>query len=156
MTGFRLAVLPVTLVLLAGAASFRTAHADGEMVRFPTDYAQGVHYATVNRGNIREELFANHEAIEAAKAGHPMPSGTVITMEDHRDGELFRYVVMEKRAGWGVRHAPELRTGDWEFRWFNPDRSPKAGGSLDRCRSCHAGQAASDFVFTADRMKAAQ
>ena len=85
-----------------------------------------------------------------------MPSGTVITMEDHRDGELFRYVVVEKRSGWRARHAPEHRTGDWEFRWFNPDRSPKAGESLDRCRSCHAGQAASDFVFTADRMKAAQ
>jgi hypothetical protein len=155
MPPIRLAVLPAVLVLLAGAASFRQAHADGEMVRFPADYAKGVHYATVNRGGIREELFTSREAIAAVKAGRPMPSGTVITMEDHRNGELYRYVVMEKRTGWGARHAPELRTGEWEFQWFNPDRSPKAGENLDRCRSCHVGQAASDFVFTADRMKAA-
>lgn len=156
MTCFRLAAIPTALVLLAGVASFRTAYADGEIVRFPADYARGVHYATINRGHIREELFVGREAIEAVKAGRPMPNGTVITMEDHRDGELFRYVVMEKRSGWGPRHAPELRTGDWEFQWFNPDRSAKAGESLDRCRSCHVGQAASDFVFTADRMKAAR
>ncbi|WP_091861440.1 cytochrome P460 family protein [Bosea robiniae] len=56
----------------------------------------------------------------------------------------------------GAGHAPELRTGDWEFQWFNPDRSPKARENLDRCRSCHVGQAANDFVFTADRMKAAR
>ena len=90
MSPIRLAVLPAASVLLAGIASFRQAHADGEMVRFPADYAKGVHYATVNRGNIREELFTSREAIEAVKAGRPMPSGTVITMEDHRDGELYR------------------------------------------------------------------
>ncbi|WP_082617446.1 cytochrome P460 family protein [Bosea sp. Root670] len=56
----------------------------------------------------------------------------------------------------GAGHAPELRTGDWEFQWFNPDRSTKAGENLGRCRSCHVGQAANDFVFTADRMKAAR
>lgn len=154
MSSIRMAALPTALILLADIASFRQAHADGEMVRFPVEYAKGVHYATVNRGNIREELFTSREAIEAVKAGRPMPSGTVITMEDHRDGELHRYVVMEKRTGWGARHVPGLRTGDWEFQWFNPDRSPKAGENVDRCRSCHAGQAANDFVFTADRMKA--
>lgn len=154
MSSIRIAALPAALILFAGIASFRQAHADGEMVRFPAEYAKGVHYATVNRGTIREELFTSPEAIEAVKAGRPMPSDTVMTMEDHRDGELYRYVVMEKRTGRGARHAAELRTGDWEFQWFNPDRSPKAGENLDRCRSCHVGQAANDFVFTADRMKA--
>lgn len=156
MSPIRLAVLPAALILLAGIISFQQAYADGEMVRFPADYDKGVHYATVNRGAIREELFTSREAIEAVKAGRPMPSGTVITMEDHRGGELYRYVVMEKRTGWGAQHALELRTGDWEFQWFNPDRSPKAGENLDRCRSCHVGQAANDFVFTTERMKAAR
>ncbi|MGO4175824.1 cytochrome P460 family protein [Bosea sp. TAF32] len=156
MSPIKLAALPAALVLFAGIVSFRQAHADSEMVRFPSDYAKGIHYATVNRGNIREELFVSPEAVEAVKAGRPMPSGTVITMEDHRDGELYRYVVMEKRTGWGSRHAPEIRTSDWEFQWFNPDRSQKAGENLDRCRSCHVGQAANDFVFTADRIKAAK
>lgn len=156
MSPIRLAALPAALVLLVGANAFRQAHADSELVRFPAEYAKEVHYATVNRGNIREELFTSRETIEAVKAGRPMPSGTVITMEDHRDGKLYRYVVMEKRTGWGAQHAPGFRTGEWEFLWFNPDRSPKVGENLDRCRSCHVGQAAREFVFTADRMKTAQ
>jgi hypothetical protein len=154
MKPIKLAAFPATLVLIIGAASLRQAHADGEKVRFPAEYAKGLHYATVNRGNIREELFTSREAIEAVKNGRPMPSGTVITMEDYRDGELYRYVVMEKRSGWGTQRPPELRTGEWEFQWFNPDRSPKADENLNRCRSCHVGQAARDFIFTADRMKA--
>jgi hypothetical protein len=76
--------------------------ASGDLVVFPEQYADGVHYATVKRGNITEELFTSRAAIEAAKSGQPLPSGTVITVEDHRDGKLFRYVVMEKRTGWGA------------------------------------------------------
>ena len=75
--------------------------AGGELVGFPDEYANGVHYATVNRGEIREELFASPVAIQAVKSGKPIPSGTVITLVDYRDGRLFRYVVMEKRTGWG-------------------------------------------------------
>jgi hypothetical protein len=79
-----------------------TALAGGELVVFPELYKEGVHYATVKRGNITEELFISRAAIDAAKKGQPLPSGTVITMEDHRDGKLFRYIVMEKRSGWGA------------------------------------------------------
>ena len=62
------------------------AMAGGELVSFPDNYAEGVHYATVKRGNITEELFTSRTAIEAVKNGQPIPSGTVITMEDYRDG----------------------------------------------------------------------
>ncbi|CAO3401719.1 cytochrome P460 family protein [Azospirillum palustre] len=115
-----------------------------------------MHYATFNRGGTREELFTSREAIEAVKNGQPMPSGTVITMEDYRNDELYRYVVIERRAGWGTRHSPELRTGEWEFQWFNPDRTAKTDESFDRCRSCHTSQASQDFVFTVDRMRRAK
>ncbi len=58
------------------------------------------------------EIFTTLAAIDAVKNGQPMPSGTVITMEDHRDGKLFRYIVMEKRAGWGAEYPPDLRRGE--------------------------------------------
>ena len=49
------------------------AWAANDRVQFPENYKDGVHYATVNRGGIREEIFANLEAITAAKAGQPTP-----------------------------------------------------------------------------------
>ena len=85
------------------------AHAEGEPIGFPEAYATGVHYATVNRGNIREEIFTSRAAIDAVTADQPIPPGTIITLLDYRDGTLFRYVAMEKR------------TGRWAFQWFNPD-----------------------------------
>ncbi|MGW1627701.1 hypothetical protein, partial [Streptomyces sp. NPDC002172] len=75
-----------------------------DRVDFPANYRQGVHYATVERGGIREEIFTSRNAISAAKSGKPLPSGTVITMEDYREGKLFRYIVMEKRIGWAGDH----------------------------------------------------
>jgi hypothetical protein len=127
--------------------------AGGELVVFPERYKDDVHYATVKRGNITEELFTSRAAIDAVKKGQPIPGGTVITMEDYRDGMLFRYVVMEKRNGWGAEYPPEKRNGEWEFQAFNADKSVNRSENLDRCFACHKGQAKQDFVFTVDRMK---
>ncbi|MBM7341773.1 cytochrome P460 family protein [Pantoea coffeiphila] len=124
-------------------------------VVFPSEYAQGKHYASIVRGDTREELYTTPEVIAAASRGEPLPEGTVITMEDYRNNQLYRYVVMEKRKGWGQAHPAELRTGDWEFQWFNPDRSVRPGENLDRCRACHTSQAGNDYVFSYDRMKEA-
>src|SRR4051812_4371482 len=82
------------------------ARAGSEEVKFRESHADGVHYATVERGNIKEDIFTSRATIEAVKAGQPIPSGTVITLVDHRDGKLFRYVVMEKRVGWGQGYPP--------------------------------------------------
>lgn len=135
------------------AALTVSALAGGDLVVFPARYKDGVHYATVTRGSIIEELFVSRAAIDAVKAGQPIPSGTVIAMEDYRDGKLFRFVVMEKRTGWGAGYPPEKRNGEWEYQAFNADRSVNRGENLDRCFACHKGQAAQDFVFTSDRMK---
>lgn len=140
-----LAILPFAWQALAAA----------DLVVFPEAYRQGVHYETVKRGNITEELFASRAAIEAATNGQPLPSGTVTTMEDYRDGKLFRYVVMEKRTGWGADYPPEKRNGEWQFQAFNADKTVNRSENLDRCFACHKGQAAQDFVFTLDRMKRA-
>ncbi len=125
-------------------------------MKFPENYANDAHYGTVNRGNIREELYATQPAVEAVSAGRPMPSGTVITMLDYRDGKLFRYIVMEKRTGWGSEYGLDKRNGEWEFQSFNADRSVNTAENVDRCFSCHKGQERQDFVFTVDAMKQAR
>lgn len=144
----------LALAVLAGVGW--QAKAGGELVTFPESYADGVRYATVERGNIREEIFTSRAAIDAVKNGQPIPSGTVITMEDYRDGRLFRYVVMEKRAGWGAEYSPDKRNGEWEFQAFNADRSVNRNENLDRCFSCHKSRERQDFVFTVDRMRTAR
>jgi hypothetical protein len=63
----------------------------------------GVLYAVVPRGNIKQEIDTSREATDAVKRGDPIPTGTVITLVDSRDGKLFRYIVTEKRTGWGAQ-----------------------------------------------------
>lgn len=143
------AVLATTAVV---AATFAWAQGNNR-VAFPANYKGGVHYATVERGNIREEIYANREAVEAAKKGQPLPSGAVITMEDYRDGRLFRYIVMEKRDGWGERYDQDIRNGDWEFQSFQPDRTVNRSENVTRCMGCHKSQNKNDYIFTLDRMR---
>jgi hypothetical protein len=150
MKSVLIGILTTVLAVATGQA-----YAGGDQVKFPESYANGVHYATVNRGNILEELFTSREAINAVKNGQAIPSGTVIILVDYRDGKLFRYVVMEKRTGWGADYPPEKRNGEWEYQAFNADKSVNVNETLDRCFSCHKSQAANDFVFTLNQMKSA-
>ena len=69
---------------------------------------------------------------------------------------LARYVVMEKRTGWGAECPPEKRNGEWQFQAFNADKSVNPSEKLDRCFACHKGQKSQDFVFTLDRMQSAK
>lgn len=125
-----------------------------ELVKFPENYDKGVNYTTVNRGNVREELYTSRDAIEAVQKGQPIPDGTVITLEIYREEELDEIFVMEKRTGWGDP-TPEgtPRNGDWQYQEFNGDRSLDYEEDIGRCFSCHANQERDDFVNTLDEMK---
>jgi hypothetical protein len=153
MTTTLMRLTAVTLAFVLVAFLAWQVRADGGLVKFQEDFAEGMHYATVERGNVKEELFTSRAAAEPVKNGQPIPSGTVITLVDYRDGRLFRYVVMEKRTGWGADYPPEKRNGEWEFQAFNADRLVNRNENFDRCLSCHKSQAQQDFVFTRDRMK---
>jgi hypothetical protein len=146
-------VLATALTVAVTATLAWQARAGGELVKFPENFAEGVLYATVTRGNLKEEIFTDRAAIDAVKNGQPIPSGTVITLVDYRDGKLFRYVVMEKRTGWGAEYPPEKRNGEWEFQAFNADKSVNLNENLDRCFSCHKPREQQDFVLTLDQMK---
>jgi hypothetical protein len=145
--------LATALALAVVATLARQVRAGGELVKFPESYTAGVLYATVDRGDITEEIFTSRAAIDAVKNGQPIPSGTVITLVDYRDGELIQYVVMEKRTGWGAEYPPEKRTGEWEYQAFNADKSANDKEGLNRGFSCHKTKEQQDFVFTFDQMK---
>ena len=130
--------------------------AGGELVKFPEGYEEGILYTTVYRGNIKEDIYTSQETIDAVKSGQPIPSGTVITLVDYRDGELFRYVVMEKRSGWGTEYSEEIRNGEWEYQAFHADKTVNEEEDLMRCFRCHKSEAHNDYVFTFEAMKNAE
>lgn len=127
---------------------------DRELVKFPENYDKGVNYTTVNRGNVREELYTSQEAIEAVQNGQPIPDGTVITLEIYRDEVLDEIFVMEKRTGWGDQTPQGTpRNGDWQYQEFNADKSLDYEEDIGRCFSCHANQERDDFVNTLEDME---
>ena len=111
------------------------ARAGGDNVVFPEKYAGGVLYGTVDRADIKQfrELYVSPpEAVDAAKKGEPMPSGTVMTLVQYGalldvhgnpqitangrfiKGKLVAYTVMEKRTGWGAEYPDNVRNGEWD------------------------------------------
>ncbi|MFC7686688.1 cytochrome P460 family protein [Ureibacillus sp. GCM10028918] len=128
------------------------------LVKFPEDLEKGIIFATYDRGAIHENIYVNsREAIEAVQKGEDLPSGTVITLEGFRDGELEHYLVMENRSGWGSQYSPDERTGEWEFQAFTPDKEVMADGiggqAIGRCYTCHGNQEEDQFMNSLDQMK---
>jgi hypothetical protein len=174
------ALKPIHVLSIAAIAAVSLSvavRAGGDKVAFPADYAKGVLYATVDRPDNKQfrELYAPKAAIDAVKAGKPLPSGTVLTMlnfkaklgadgNPEKDGngrfiktdELAGYVVMEKRTGWGTEYPDDVRNGEWEYQAFTPAKAVNDKANLKACFTCHKPLDKQDFVFSLDKMKAAK
>jgi hypothetical protein len=168
----------VTIASIAAGAALAfvlQARAGGDKVAFPEDYAKGVLYTTVDRPDNKQyrELYTSAAAVDAAKKGQPLPSGTVITLVQYAakldpqgnpekdpngrfiKANLIGYTVMEKRTGWGAEYPDNVRNGEWEYQAFKADRTPNTGANLTACFNCHKPLDKQDFVFSYDKMKAA-
>jgi hypothetical protein len=153
-----------------------SAHAGGDLVKFPDNYATGVLYTTVDRADNKQyrELYTTAAAVAAAKKGEPLPSGTVLTLVQYAakldaqgnpekdangrfiKGNLIAYTVMEKRAGWGKEYPDNIRNGEWEYQAFKADKTPNTAANLTGCFNCHKPlDARQDFVFSYDKLKSA-
>jgi hypothetical protein len=144
------------LIALASAAVMLVgwqAIAESNRVAFP-NLEQLVHYTTVRRGNVTEHMLTTQDAIAAVKAGQPIPNGSHVVLVDYREGEVFRYFVMQKGNGWGRDYDDRRRTADWQFQWFKPDRTINMNENTARCQSCHQARADNEYLYTFDQMKA--
>ncbi len=150
--------------------------AGGDKVAFPADYAKGVLYTSVDHAASKQyrELYATPGAVEAAKAGRPIPSGSVLVQvhykaklnaagEPEKDAnghfvkdEIAGYTVMEKRTGWGAEYPDDIRNGEWEYQAFKADKTVNDKANLKNCFTCHKPLAKQDFVFTYDKLKTAR
>jgi len=166
-------------VLLGSAAVSLVAlqvSAGGDKVAFPETHATGVMYTVIDRADLKEfrEYYITAAAVDAAKKGQPVPSGTVITAVRYKaqlgpdgnpvkgpDGhfvktpELNGYVVMEKRTGWGTEYPDTKRNGEWEYQVFTADKKVNDKANLETCFTCHKPHADTDYLFTLDKIKAA-
>jgi hypothetical protein len=173
----------MTAVLVAVVAALVVSvSAQGDKVVFPEAYAKGVLYWTQDRPNANNpaatqirEYYTSAAAIAAAKAGQPMPNGTVITVVQYgaqldaqgqpvkdangrlvKTSEIRGYTAMEKRAGWGAQYAADKRNGEWEYQSFRADRTPNTMADLNTCFTCHKKVESADFLFSVDQMKASR
>jgi hypothetical protein len=171
----RLAAIAAALGIGAASAVVLQVNAGGEKVAFPENYTQGVMYYSFDRPDVKQyrESFVTPAAIDALKNGKSVPSGTVITTVLYKaqldansnpvkdangrfvKGDLVGYAVMEKQTGWGAEYPEEKRNGEWEYQVFTPDRKVNEKANLNSCFECHKPHASTDFLFTADKIKAA-
>lgn len=142
----------------------------GIPANFKSDFT---HYTTLNNARRKQlrKYWANKIALKAAKAGRPLPEGSVIVVEAFRAklgadkkpvmgagglyaaDKLAGYTAMARRAGWGNDLPDILRNGDWQYGLFKADRSLRQGRSQASCLACHKPLAKDSYVFTMKQLR---
>ncbi|MCX7149061.1 MAG: cytochrome P460 family protein [Rhodocyclales bacterium] len=146
-------------------------------VNFPEGY-QGTFskYHTVNFPATRQVryYYANKLAVDAAKAGKPLPDGSVLFVEVHTAkldadrkpiigdngfymaDKLLFYTAMARDAGWG-RDIPEmLRNSDWNYAVFTTDKQHRPGANQAECLACHKPLDTTSYTFTLKQLAEAR
>ena len=140
---------------------------------FPKDFPKGfVVYKSENNAEKKAvgKDYINAVGFAAAKAGKPLPDGTIIMSVNYaakldasgqpvleKDGsfaidKVNAYEGMEARAGWG-KDIPELvRNNNWNYAVFGPDKAPKTEVNQVICLACHIPAASNSFVFTMNKL----
>ncbi|HET7764535.1 MAG TPA: cytochrome P460 family protein [Burkholderiales bacterium] len=138
-------------------------------VTFPEGYKTSfTKYATINfpdRKQVRYH-YANAVALQAAKAGKPLPDGSVLFVEvystkldaDNKplmgsDGFLVAdriayYGAKARQAGWGKDFPDMLRNEDWNYAIFTPQKQHRAGVNQAECLACHKPLDKVSYTFT--------
>jgi hypothetical protein len=104
--------------------------------------------------------YANAVALRAAKAGQPLPDGSVIVgvnyarQPDGSAGKATSYSAMEARAGWGAAVPALLRNGNWDYALFTADGARRDLNQA-QCLACHKPIAADSYVFSIKALREA-
>jgi plastocyanin len=162
-----LTFVPVVAVTLAALAVPGAAGPD--KIKFPAKWKDHVLYTTVDRYDIKQhrELYASTQAaVDAMKAGRPLPDGTVLTLVQYKaqvdaagnpvkdakgrfvKGDLIAHTVMEKRKGWGTEYPDEWRNGEWEYAAFNAAGALNEKANYKACFQCHKPHEKADYVIS--------
>lgn len=133
-------------------------------------------YHTINFPATKQVryYYANKPAVDAARAGQPLPDGSVLFAEVHSakldaemkpvmgaDGfyvadKLLFYTAMAREAGWGKDIPEMLRNSDWNYAVFTTDKQHRAGVNQAECLACHKPLDATSYTFTLKQLAAAK
>jgi cytochrome c553 len=146
-------------------------------VAFPEDYKQALtKYHTINFPAAKEVryYYANTAAVAAAKAGKPLPDGSVLFAEVYSakldannnpitgaDGfyvadQPLRYTAMEREAGWGDDIPELLRNENWNYAIFTTAKQYQQGVNQAECLACHKPLADVSYTFTLKQLSTAK
>jgi len=155
-----------------GEAGPALAGLDGTRLRFPSSFSRTYKmYHKIDFPDKKQvrHYWADAGAVEAAKAGKAMPSGTMLLVEVYNAklgaggepvkgadghfeaGDLAFYTAMQKllRGGNGV---PELYANDdWRYAVFEANGSRKPTNEA-KCLACHKPRAEQDYLFTNEEL----
>lgn len=161
--GLGLAAAGTTFVVLSQSA---TVPPGPNALAFPQGWEKETLYATVDRPDTKQyrEFYTSAEAVKAARAGRPIPDGTVITLAAYAakldaDGKPVRDAngrfvkdklvavnSMKKQRGLGDTIPASLRNGDWIYQSFQPDGQVNEKANLTACYQCHLPFAKDDYL----------
>lgn len=146
-------------------------------VSFPEDYKQKfTKYHMINFPAAKEVryYYANTAAVAAAKAGKPLPDGSVLFAELYSakldannnpitgaDGfyvpdQLLRYTAMEREAGWGGDIPKLLRNENWNYAIFTTAKRYQQGVNQAECLACHKPLSDVSYTFTLKELSTAK
>jgi cytochrome c553 len=146
-------------------------------VTFPEGYkGTFVKYHTINFPATKQVryYYANKAAVAAAKAGKPLPDGSVLFAEVYAakldadknpamgsDGfyvadKLLFYSAMATGAGWGKDIPDMLRNGDWNYAVFTTDKKHRPGVNQAECLACHKPLDNMSYTFTLKQLAEAK
>lgn len=161
----------------AGAKSALLANVAKTRVTFPEGYKDKfTRYHTINFPATKQvrHYYANKVAAKAAKAGQPLPDGSVLFAEVYAakldadkkpvagsDGfylpdKLVAYTAMAREAGWGKDIPEMLRNADWNYAVFTTDKQHRPGVNQAECLGCHKPLDKVSYTFTLKQLAEAK
>jgi cytochrome c553 len=145
-------------------------------VTFPEGYKESfTKYHTINFPATKQVryYYANKAAVAAAKAGKPLPDGSVLFVEVYAakldsdkpvtggDGffvadKLLLYTAMARDAGWGKDIPEMLRNDNWNYAIFTADKQHRPGVNQAECLACHKPLNNVSYTFTLKQLAEAK
>lgn len=143
---------------------------------FPENYKSTfVKYLTINFPATKQVryYYANRAAVDAAKAGKPLPDGSYLLAEVYAaklDGDgkpvtgsdgfyvaekHLLYTAMGTGAGWGKDIPDALRNGNWNYGVFTLEKQHRPINQAE-CLGCHKPLDSVSYVFTLKEIAAAK
>ena len=160
----------------AGAKSTQLPNLAKTGVTFPEGYKEAfTKYHTLNVPATKQVryYYANKAAVAAAKAGKPLPDGSVLFVEVYAaklDGDkpvtggdgffvadkLLLYTAMARDAGWGKDIPEMLRNDNWNYAVFTADKQHRPGVNQAECLACHKPLNNDRYTFTLKQLSEAK